>query len=64
MANLDTTPRKPRPWISPTLARIVGRCQALPGQELFAYVDDNGTTRDVGSQTSTNICVRSQQTIA
>ena len=32
------------------LARIVGRCQALPGQELFAYVDDHGTTRDVGSQ--------------
>jgi DNA topoisomerase I len=32
------------------LARIVGRCQSLPGQELFAYVDDDGTTRDIGSQ--------------
>jgi len=32
------------------LARIVGRCQALPGQELFAYVDDDGMARDVGSQ--------------
>jgi DNA topoisomerase I len=32
------------------LARIVGRCQALPGQELFAYIDDDGTTCDVGSQ--------------
>jgi len=32
------------------LARIVGRCQALPGQELFAYIDEDGTTRDVGSQ--------------
>jgi DNA topoisomerase-1 len=32
------------------LARIVGRCQALPGQELFGYVDDDGMARDVGSQ--------------
>jgi hypothetical protein len=32
------------------LARIVARCQDLPGQELFAYVDDDGQVRDVGSE--------------
>ena len=32
------------------LARIVRRCQDLPGQELFAYLDEDGTARDVGSQ--------------
>lgn len=31
------------------LARIVSRCQALPGQELFAYVDDQGEVRSIGS---------------
>jgi DNA topoisomerase-1 len=31
------------------LARIVGRCQDLPGQELFAYVDDDGEVRSIGS---------------
>ena len=31
------------------LARIVKACQELPGQELFAYVDDAGEHRDVGS---------------
>ena len=31
------------------LARIVGRCQDLPGQELFAYLDDQGEVRSVGS---------------
>ena len=31
------------------LATIVRACQDLPGQELFAYVDDDGTTRDVSS---------------
>jgi DNA topoisomerase-1 len=31
------------------LAAIVRRCQDLPGQELFAYVDDDGEIRDVGS---------------
>ena len=31
------------------LARIVGRCQDLPGQELFAYVDESGEVRSVGS---------------
>jgi DNA topoisomerase-1 len=33
----------------PRLARIVRRCQELPGQELFRYVDDDGTTQPVGS---------------
>jgi DNA topoisomerase I len=32
------------------LARIVRRCQSLPGQELFQYVDDDGTPRRVRSQ--------------
>jgi DNA topoisomerase-1 len=31
------------------LARIVSRCQDLPGQELFAYVDIEGEVRAVGS---------------
>jgi DNA topoisomerase-1 len=31
------------------LAAIVRRCQELPGQELFAYVDDDGEVRDVAS---------------
>ncbi len=31
------------------LARIVGRCQDLPGQELFAYLDDDGEVRPIGS---------------
>jgi DNA topoisomerase-1 len=30
-------------------ARIVRRCQELPGHELFCYVDERGATRDVGS---------------
>ena len=34
---------------SPRLAKIVRRCQELPGQELFAYVDDDGNVVDVGS---------------
>ena len=33
----------------PKIARIVGRVQDLPGQELFQYVDENGETRDVKS---------------
>jgi DNA topoisomerase-1 len=32
------------------LARIVARCQELPGQELFAYLDEGGERRDIGSQ--------------
>jgi DNA topoisomerase-1 len=31
------------------LARIVAKCQDLPGQELFAYLDDTGEARSVGS---------------
>ena len=31
------------------LAGIVRRCQELPGQELFQYVDDDGEVRDVTS---------------
>lgn len=32
------------------LAGLVRRCQELPGRELFAYVDDDGTVRDVRSE--------------
>lgn len=31
------------------LARLVRRCQELPGQELFQYIDDEGQARTVGS---------------
>ena len=31
------------------LAAVVRRCQELPGQELFQYVDDDGEIRDVDS---------------
>lgn len=34
---------------SPTAARIVRRCQELPGQELFSYLDDEGAARGVTS---------------
>jgi DNA topoisomerase-1 len=33
----------------PRLARVVRRCQELPGQELFEYIDEDGQVRDVGS---------------
>ena len=33
----------------PRVARIVRRCQAMPGQELFEYQDENGEVRCVGS---------------
>lgn len=33
----------------PRLAKIVKRCQDLPGEELFQYVDEDGTVRDVAS---------------
>src|SRR4051794_15846681 len=33
----------------PRLAKIVKRCQDLPGEELFGYLDDAGQPRDVGS---------------
>jgi len=32
------------------IARIVERCQDLPGQELFQFVEDDGTRRDVRSE--------------
>jgi DNA topoisomerase-1 len=32
------------------LASVVRRCQELPGQELFQYLDDNGTPHAVGSE--------------
>ena len=32
------------------LARIVARCQELPGQELFQFVDEKGEVRDVRSE--------------
>lgn len=31
------------------LARIVQRCQTLPGEQLFQYLDDEGNRQDVGS---------------
>ena len=31
------------------LARIVRRCQDLPGHELFGYIDDEGKVQDIGS---------------
>ncbi len=31
------------------LARIIKRCRDLPGEELFDYVEDDGTVRSVGS---------------
>ena len=33
----------------PRVARIVRRCQAMPGQELFQYEGDDGTRHPVGS---------------
>ena len=33
------------------LARIVGRCQDLPGQRLFEYIDSDGTVQEVDSDT-------------
>lgn len=35
---------------SPRMAKLVRRCQELPGQELFGYLDDGGTVHDVTSQ--------------
>ena len=32
------------------LARLVRRCQELPGQELFQYLDDAGAAQDVSSE--------------
>ncbi len=33
----------------PHVAKLVSRCQDLPGQDLFGYVADDGTVRDVTS---------------
>jgi DNA topoisomerase-1 len=33
----------------PRLARIVRKCQDLPGEELLQYLDDDGNVRDIGS---------------
>ena len=33
----------------PRIARIVRRCQGLPGQELFHYINDKGEVQSVGS---------------
>ena len=33
----------------PRLARIVKRCQDLPGHELFEYIDESGERRNIGS---------------
>ncbi|MDQ3929480.1 MAG: DNA topoisomerase IB [Chloroflexota bacterium] len=33
----------------PRLARVIKRCQELPGQELFGYVDDEGQRRTISS---------------
>ncbi len=33
----------------PRLARIVGRCRDLPGQELFQYLDEDGQARTIDS---------------
>lgn len=38
------------PIEDPKLAKIVRRCQDLPGQELFGYVDPDGNHRDVTSE--------------
>ncbi len=34
----------------PHLAKLIRRCQELPGQDLFGYVDEDGTVRDVTSE--------------
>jgi DNA topoisomerase-1 len=33
----------------PRVARVVRRCQAMPGQDLFQYVDEEGALHGVGS---------------
>lgn len=32
------------------LSRVVGRCQDLPGQDLFQYLDEDGEVRDIRSE--------------
>ncbi len=36
-------------FTDPRLARIIQRCQTLPGEQLFQYVDEDGNRQDVGS---------------
>jgi DNA topoisomerase I len=31
------------------LAKVIRACQDIPGQELFGYLDEDGTARDIGS---------------
>jgi DNA topoisomerase-1 len=35
---------------APRLAKLVKRCQDLPGQQLFQYVDDDGEVRGISSE--------------
>ncbi|MEP6661795.1 MAG: hypothetical protein ABJD24_17910 [Acidimicrobiales bacterium] len=39
----------------PRLARLVRRCQVLPGQVLFQYLDNDDSARPLRSPTSTTI---------
>jgi DNA topoisomerase I len=39
-----------RALVDRRLASIVRRCQDLPGQELFQYLDENGETRPISSE--------------
>ena len=39
-----------RSLVDRRLATVVGRCQDLPGQELFQYVDDDGEPRPISSE--------------
>jgi len=32
------------------VAKVIAKCQDLPGQDLFQYIDENGEARDVTSQ--------------
>ena len=32
------------------IAKVIGKCQDLPGQDLFQYLEENGEARDVTSQ--------------
>ena len=41
------------------VARIVKRCQELPGQELFGYVDEPARNATSAPRTSTSTCARS-----
>jgi DNA topoisomerase I len=34
---------------NPRLAKVIRKCQDLPGEELFAYIDDDGAAHDIKS---------------